>query len=64
MILVPVTIISVIAFLIQNEIGEAIFILNLLESTGDILIALYLCSGNSNSYIINKSYGFDIINKL
>ncbi|OCA97844.1 DUF3267 domain-containing protein [Clostridium beijerinckii] len=61
--LAPVIIISLISMFIQNIIGECILLLNLLGSTGDILMALYLCKYDSNSYIVDKSYGFDVINK-
>jgi hypothetical protein len=40
-----------------------IFILNLLGSTGDILMAFYLCRTNENSYILDRSYGFDVIDE-
>lgn len=61
--LAPVTIISVISVFIPQGIGGIVFLLNLLGSTGDLLMALYLCKSNENSYVVDKSYGFDIINK-
>lgn len=59
--LAPVTIISLLTILIGTTIGSIIFILNFLGSIGDIIMAIYLCKGHSESYIIDKSYGFDII---
>ncbi|WP_300902592.1 DUF3267 domain-containing protein [uncultured Clostridium sp.] len=57
----PVTFISLAMLLIQNSIGSVIFLLNLLGSTGDIIMAMYLVKSNSNSYIKDREYGFDII---
>lgn len=62
--LAPVTIISLGSVFILGCIGYSIFLLNLLGSTGDLLMAFYLCRSNKNSYIIDKSYGFDIVNKM
>jgi hypothetical protein len=61
--LAPVTIISLTSVFIPEGIGGIVFLLNLLGSTGDLLMAFYLCKGNENSYVVDKSYGFDIINK-
>lgn len=60
--LAPVTTISLVSLFIPNNISGTIFLLNLLGSIGDILMALYLCRSNRNSYIIDKNYGFDIVN--
>ena len=62
--LAPVTVISIISLFIPGVIGGLIFILNLSGSTGDILMALYLCKFNNNSYIIDRKYGFDVVNKI
>lgn len=61
--LAPVTIISLLTVLLETTIGRVIFILNVLGSTGDIIMAIYLCKGNSDSYIIDRNYGFDIIER-
>lgn len=61
--LAPVSLISIASVFIPESIGGIIFLLNLLGSTGDLLMALYLCRSNENSYIIDREYGFDIINK-
>lgn len=57
----PVTIISVFCLFINNEIGFFAFLLNLFGSTGDILMSIYLCRGNENSYVVDKPYGFDLV---
>ncbi len=62
--LAPVTIISLSSVFIPGCIGYSIFLLNLLGSTGDLLMAFYLCRSDKNCYIIDKSYGFDIVNKM
>lgn len=59
----PVTVISIVSLFIPGGIGDIVFILNLLGSTGDLIMAFYLCKSNENSYIVDKSYGFDVINK-
>lgn len=61
--LAPVTVISIASVFIQGSIGCLVFLLNLLGSTGDLLMAFYLCRSNENSYVIDRSYGFDVINK-
>lgn len=60
--LAPVTVISIISLFIPGVMGGLIFILNLSGSTGDILMALYLCKFNNNCYIIDRKYGFDVVN--
>lgn len=59
--LAPVTIISLVSVLILGSIGAIIFLLNLLGSIGDLLMAIYLCKSNENSYVVDRSYGFDIV---
>ncbi|WP_461207808.1 DUF3267 domain-containing protein [Clostridium sp. DL1XJH146] len=59
--LVPVTFITIGSAFIPGSIGDIVFLLNLVGSTGDLLMALYLCRGNENSYIIEREYGFDMI---
>ncbi|RII35399.1 DUF3267 domain-containing protein [Clostridium chromiireducens] len=62
--LAPVTIISVASIFISGNIGTIIFILNFLGSMGDLLMAFYLCKTSENSYIIDKEYGFDVVEKI
>ncbi|MDI6604222.1 MAG: DUF3267 domain-containing protein [Thermoanaerobacteraceae bacterium] len=59
--LAPVTCISVISMLIPGSIGGMVFFLNLLSSMGDLLMTFYLCKTHENSHIIDKHYGFDVI---
>lgn len=59
--LAPLTLISIMSIFIPGIIGSFIFLLNFLGSIGDILMALYLFKGNKNSYIKDRSYGFDIV---
>ncbi|WP_461206872.1 hypothetical protein [Clostridium sp. DL1XJH146] len=59
--LAPVTVISVATLFISESIGSIIFLLNLVGSTADLLMALYLCRVNENSYIVDREYGFDVV---
>ena len=61
--LAPVIIISLITLVIRSSLGSLIFLLNFLGSTGDIIMAIYLCKSNCNSYIKDREYGFDVIEK-
>lgn len=61
--LTPVTVISLITLLFSNWISDALLILNIFKSTRDMLMALYLCLSNKDCYIIEKSNGFDVIQK-
>jgi hypothetical protein len=59
--LTPITIISLTSLLLPTWIGGIIFLINLLGSTGDLIMSFYLCLTNSNSYILDTSYGFEVI---
>lgn len=59
--LLPVTAISVIAKLIPGWLGGVVLILNLFKSTEDILKVLYLFKGNSNTYVIYREDGFEMV---
>lgn len=61
--LAPVTFISFVSLLIPGVLGGIIFLLNLSGSMGDLLMAFYLCKLSNNSYIIDRKYGFDVIDK-
>ncbi|MFA9398529.1 MAG: DUF3267 domain-containing protein [Clostridiaceae bacterium] len=61
--LTPLIVISILSLFIPGPIGSLIFILNLFGSAGDILMAFSLCKTREYSYIVDKDYGFDIINK-
>jgi hypothetical protein len=58
----PLTVISLITLILPDWLGCIIFILNLLGSTGDIYMALYLCRFDSESCILDRSNGFEIVN--
>jgi hypothetical protein len=38
-----------------------LFLLNLVGSTGDLYMAFYLCKLSNGSKIIDRNYGFDVI---
>ena len=59
--LLPLTVISLLSICIGGSLGAAIFLFNSLGSVGDLSMAFFLCRGNENSYIEDKSYGFDVI---
>lgn len=59
--LAPLTIMSIGCLLVNNIISNVVFILNLLGSTGDIIMAFYLFLCPARCNIIDRSYGFDAI---
>ena len=59
--LAPVTVISLLGLWLGGWLGGLIYILNLLASSGDLLMACTLLKYDRNSKIIDRSYGFDII---
>lgn len=59
--LTPCIIISIIALLIGTHLSITIFVLNLLGSTGDLLMTLFIIKYKSTIKIMDKDYGFDII---
>lgn len=59
----PVIVISVVTVFVGSYISLIVFVLNLVGSTGDLLMALYLCRGNENSYVVDRDYGFDMVEK-
>jgi hypothetical protein len=59
----PVIVISLVTVLIPSYISMIVFVLNLIGSAGDLLMVFYLCKGNENSYVVDREYGFDMINK-
>lgn len=62
--LAPLTLISIASLFIPGSVGGVVFLLNLLGSTGDFMMAFYLCKSNENMYVIDKSYGFDVVDNL
>jgi hypothetical protein len=59
----PVTIISMVSIFVPGGLSKFIFVLNLVGSTGDLLMAFYLCKGNENTYVVDREYGFDMVSK-
>ncbi|WP_139906462.1 DUF3267 domain-containing protein [Clostridium thermarum] len=59
--LAPVTVISIFSLLIPMWLGGIVFILNLLGSSGDLLMSFYLIRTDSSSYILDKAKGFEVI---
>lgn len=60
--LFPLAAISVISLSLGRWLGGMIFILNLFGSSGDIYMAILLSGYGSDSMIIDRTYGFDVIN--
>ncbi|SHJ99704.1 Putative zincin peptidase [Clostridium cavendishii DSM 21758] len=61
--LAPVTLISVISLFIPI-VGGLIFYINLLGSTGDLLMAFWLIRADKNSLILDTDKGFDVIKNI
>lgn len=59
--LAPCITISIIALLIGTHLSITIFVLNLLGSTGDLIMTLFIIRYKSTIKIIDKDYGFDIV---
>lgn len=61
MLLMPVTAISIISIILPYRIGLQIYLLNLLGSSGDLYMSLWLCKFENEVKIIDRSYGFDVV---
>ena len=59
--LAPLTAMSVLSLFLPSWLGEMVFLLNLLGASGDIYMALFLCKFNYQSKIIDRNYGFDVV---
>ncbi|HCW04517.1 MAG TPA: hypothetical protein DGK91_08310, partial [Clostridium sp.] len=59
--LLPVTVISLIAKLIPGWLGGVVLVINLFKSTEDLLMISFLLKGNSNTYIICQEDGFEMV---
>jgi hypothetical protein len=59
--LMPLTLISILCFLINSEIFSMVFLLNLLGSSGDIYLGFTLARYSSKSFIVDRKYGYDVI---
>ena len=58
----PLVVISVLSLLLPTWLGGMVFLLNLLGASGDIYMSLYLCKFGKDSKIIDRKYGFDVLN--
>ncbi len=59
--LTPCIAISIISLLIGTHLAITVFVLNLLGSTGDLFMTLFIVRYKNTIKIIDKDYGFDII---
>jgi len=59
--LAPCITISIIALLIGTHLGITVFVLNLLGSTGDLLMTLFIIRYKSTIKILDRDYGFDVV---
>ncbi|AWK52749.1 hypothetical protein DIC82_17880 [Clostridium beijerinckii] len=57
----PLIVISILSLLLPVFIGGMIFFLNIIGASGDIYMALFLCRFSYDSRIIDRSYGFDVL---
>jgi hypothetical protein len=60
--LTPLSIISLLSLLLPTWLGGMVFILNLLGASGDIYMSLYLATFSHETSIIDRAYGFDVVN--
>lgn len=59
--LAPLTIMSILTLFIPVWLGGIIFLLNLLGASGDLYMSYRLIRYDSNSKIIDRKYGFDVV---
>lgn len=59
--LTPLTILSVASIFINGWLGIMVYSLNVLGSAGDLMLALEICKLSYKSRIVDRSYGFDVI---
>lgn len=57
----PLTVMSTITLLLPSWMGGIIFLLNLLGASGDMYMSYKLIRYDFNSKIIDKKYGFDVV---
>ena len=60
--LAPVIVISILSVILPVWLGGMVYFLNLLGSIGDLYMAFALCRYRYDSKIIDREYGFDVIN--
>jgi hypothetical protein len=59
--LLPVTAISLFTLLLPLWLGGMVFFLNLIGSSGDLLMAVSLMKLDSGSMIIDRNHGYDVV---
>lgn len=57
----PLTMISIMSVFLPPWLGGMIYLLNLIGASGDIYMALYLYKFSYKSRIVDRPYGFDVI---
>jgi len=59
--LAPLTVISIATLALPIWLGGIMFLLNLLGASGDLYMAFQLIRYDSNSKIVDRIYGFDVV---
>ena len=59
--LAPLTVMSIGSLLLPMWLGGIIFLLNLLGASGDLYMSYKLIKYDSNSKIVDRKYGFDVV---
>jgi len=59
--LAPLTVMSLLTLVLPIWLGGIIFLLNLLGASGDLYMSFRLIRYNSNSKIVDRIYGFDVV---
>jgi len=59
--LAPLTVMSILTLLLPVWLGGIIFLLNLLGASGDLYMSYKLIKYDSNSKIVDRIYGFDVV---
>lgn len=59
--LAPLTVMSILTLVLPMWLGGIIFLLNLLGASGDLYMSYRLIRYDSNSKIVDRKYGFDVV---
>ena len=59
--LAPLAIMSIMTLFLHLWLGGMIFFLNLLGASGDLYMSFKLIRYDSNSKIVDRKYGFDVV---
>jgi len=52
---------SIVTLMLPSDLGGIIFLMNLLGASGDLYMSFKLSRYNSNSKIVDRKYGFDVV---